>query len=339
MPRKSITSPSAAAAADEVSMRELDELAFDFTGDDAMDLGEDGEMIGEYKDGSNYGKENDREGEEEGVEGDEEMEEDGDLEEGTETVNDSIDIDNDTMMNLDDEEEVSKDKSGKATGRKSVGKNRGRGGKRVSTSGEVTGDGEEGASKGRRGNAKPIECLDLEGNLIHLYGSGTEASRALNIAQADISQCCRGKKDHVNGMRFRFQGDTTDYAAEQQATAAAAMVLGGRRPKRGYQYVMDGANEEKQEDMSNYTTTRTTRQSLSGPGRPPNENSLKFYLPPKEDKAREWSMGEVSIGPFMIKKWIPKTPTLNPALQEFKAKVESVEAGRVKTTRAYSRRR
>jgi hypothetical protein len=44
---------------------------------------------------------------------------------------------------------------------------------------------------GERSNAKPVECLDLEGNLVEIFKSGLAASQKLNITQGDISLCCR----------------------------------------------------------------------------------------------------------------------------------------------------
>lgn len=62
--------------------------------------------------------------------------------------------------------------------------------------------------KRERTNAKAVECLDLDGNLIEVYRSGMLASQALNIQQGDISLCCRGLKHSVGGFRFRFFGES-----------------------------------------------------------------------------------------------------------------------------------
>lgn len=62
----------------------------------------------------------------------------------------------------------------------------------------------------RTNNAKSVECLDLEGKVLHLFKSGLEASHILNISQGDISQCCRGLKHSFMGYRFRFYGEIED---------------------------------------------------------------------------------------------------------------------------------
>jgi hypothetical protein len=51
---------------------------------------------------------------------------------------------------------------------------------------------------------KAVEVLDMDGNLIKKYESGSEATKALNITQGEISLCCRGLKKSYGGYRFRF---------------------------------------------------------------------------------------------------------------------------------------
>lgn len=57
----------------------------------------------------------------------------------------------------------------------------------------------------RKNNSKPVECMDLDGNLLHEFKSGAAASTRLNLTQGDISQCCRGLKDSAGGYKFRFK--------------------------------------------------------------------------------------------------------------------------------------
>ena len=64
-----------------------------------------------------------------------------------------------------------------------------------------------GSTKKLRKNTKPVECLDLAGNIIGVFQSGIAAVKALGVQQGDISLCCRGLKDSINGYRFRFVGD------------------------------------------------------------------------------------------------------------------------------------
>ncbi len=94
--------------------------------------------------------------------------------------------------------------------------------------------------KRERTNAKPVECLDMDGTLIQVYGSGALASKALNIQQGDISLCCRGLKKSTMGYRFRFFGDIEDKTT---------------KAKKGFGYVLEGETNAKPE------VTRSTRAS------------------------------------------------------------------------------
>lgn len=100
--------------------------------------------------------------------------------------------------------------------------------------------------KRERSNAKAVECLDLDGNLIEVFRSGLAASSKLNIPQGDISLCCRGLKQSVSGYKFRFRGDTEDRSEFKL--------------KRGYGYVIEPVNESK-DNIQISTATRTTRAS------------------------------------------------------------------------------
>jgi hypothetical protein len=80
--------------------------------------------------------------------------------------------------------------------------------------------------KREKSNAKSVECLDMDGNLIEVYPSGIAISTALNIPQGDISLCCRGLKHSIGGYRFRFHGDTSDQYELNQRRKAAAREAG-----------------------------------------------------------------------------------------------------------------
>ena len=110
------------------------------------------------------------------------------------------------------------------------------------------------ATKRERTNAKAVECLDLDGNLIEVFRSGLAASTKLNIPQGDISLCCRGLKRSVSGFKFRFRGDTED--------------RNEFKLRRGYGYVIEPAIESKDGSQSlnntgtmGSTATRNTRAS------------------------------------------------------------------------------
>jgi hypothetical protein len=54
----------------------------------------------------------------------------------------------------------------------------------------------------------------MDGNLIEVFKSGMEAAQKLNILQGDISLCCRGVKNSINGYRFRFFEDEDEEKIE-----------------------------------------------------------------------------------------------------------------------------
>lgn len=97
--------------------------------------------------------------------------------------------------------------------------------------------------KRERSNAKAVECLDLDGNLVELFRSGMAASMKLGIPQGDISLCCRGLKPSVMGYKFRFYGETE----EKQAL----------RLKKGF--VLEGVGIDS--NSTKPEMTRTTRAS------------------------------------------------------------------------------
>eukprot|EP01041_Mallomonas_annulata_P002458 gene2458-4777_t len=56
---------------------------------------------------------------------------------------------------------------------------------------------------------KPIEQMDIEtGEVLRRYGSGRAASRAMQVSQSGISQCCKGIKTDAYGFKWRFIDDS-----------------------------------------------------------------------------------------------------------------------------------
>lgn len=107
---------------------------------------------------------------------------------------------------------------------------------------------ESGKKRKERSNAKSVECLDMDGNLICVFKSGMEASQVLNISQGDISLCCRGMKRSYMGYKFRFFSDKDE-------------KIDYNRPlKKGYGLELEQASQPRQELM------RTTRASRGGIG-------------------------------------------------------------------------
>lgn len=49
-----------------------------------------------------------------------------------------------------------------------------------------------------------LQC-DESGNIIHRYGTVTEAAQAMGVSITCISNCCKGKTIHAKGYRWRFE--------------------------------------------------------------------------------------------------------------------------------------
>lgn len=121
--------------------------------------------------------------------------------------------------------------------------------------------------KRERSNAKAVECLDMEGNLIELFRSGMAASMKLGIPQGDISLCCRGLKPSVMGLKFRFFGETEEKQAQ--------------RLKKGF--VLEGVGLDNNNKVEMTRTTRASRGEY-GQGRNPYDIPSRSLLDPPELK-------------------------------------------------------
>lgn len=104
-----------------------------------------------------------------------------------------------------------------------------------------------GVRKKERSNAKPVECLDMEGKLIEVYRSGLLASQALNIQQGDISLCCRGLKASIMGYKFRFHG------AEEVRPDPSMKV------KKGFGFVLESTTAVAEPKLDAVRSTRASR--------------------------------------------------------------------------------
>eukprot|EP01033_Poteriospumella_lacustris_P020439 gene20439-14975_t len=146
------------------------------------------------------------------------------------------------------------------------------------------------AKKGReRSNAKPVECLDMEGNLIKVYNSGTLAARDLNVQQGAY-----------------------------QTTQPTGVKL-----KRGFAYV---AVEEPPKTTE--LTQRTTRASRGEYGLARvDDKSGRSVLAPPSIKARTWRTEEFKAGPFSVTKWVPNAENPTEELQALKPKLEKRRRG------------
>ena len=58
--------------------------------------------------------------------------------------------------------------------------------------------------KGNKANCKPVVQYNLNGTLLNIFESGTEAAKYINGNQASISNNCRGKTKSYNGYVFKY---------------------------------------------------------------------------------------------------------------------------------------
>jgi len=121
-------------------------------------------------------------------------------------------------------------------------------------------------TKRERSNAKAVECLDLDGNIIETFRSGMAAASKMNIPQGDISLCCRGVKFSVSGYRFRFQGDADNYIMSSKMRRSAPGDF------------FDGIGNDRSE------MTRTTRASRTDYAFSRQERSKSALLAPADIK-------------------------------------------------------
>jgi hypothetical protein len=177
-----------------------------------------------------------------------------------------------------------------------------------------------------RSNAKPVECYDLQGNLLKIFNSGTLAARELNIQQGDISLCCRGLKSSVNGFKFKFSGASSLVDRPE-----------GMKLKRGFAFVpvTEEGNIETGINVGNKSevTLRTTRASRgeyssgSTRGHASDKHGKQLLLAPPSIRVRTWRQEVVQRGPFHLTKWIPNSALPTEALLAHKPKHERKRRG------------
>ena len=136
----------------------------------------------------------------------------------------------------------------------------------------------------QKSNAKPVEWLDMDGNVLGVFKSGLETQKALNITQGDISQCCRGLRESVNGYRFRFFNEDI-------------------RPQN---MLMGGGRRDTMEERTLRTTRASQQTNYSGPFYV--KSSSAIALNPPELQARKWRKVIVKMGNLIIPKWVSDQP-------------------------------
>ena len=58
-------------------------------------------------------------------------------------------------------------------------------------------------SKAKRINA--VLQYDLSGKLLHIWETGLDAAKSLNIPQGNISSCCLGKLKTAGGFKWQYE--------------------------------------------------------------------------------------------------------------------------------------
>ena len=53
-------------------------------------------------------------------------------------------------------------------------------------------------------NSKKIGQYDLDGNLIKVWNSATDAYKALGVNQGSLSDCCHGRRKKAKGFVWKF---------------------------------------------------------------------------------------------------------------------------------------
>jgi len=138
---------------------------------------------------------------------------------------------------------------------------------------QLDGDNLTGSKRKERSNAKSVECLDMDGKVLHIFKSGMIASQVLNIGQGDISLCCRGMKRSYMGYRFRFFGDDDKFDYSSKAL------------KKGFGLESEHVYQPRPELMR---ATRASRgewqQGMTGAGKAAVESEKRSMMEVKDIK-------------------------------------------------------
>lgn len=119
------------------------------------------------------------------------------------------------------------------------------------------------------GRKKPVYQYDLEGTMIKMFESATQASRETGISQTDISRVCRGERKSAGGFQWRFVKDNLNIKIEP-----IKRVRTGEK-KIVYQYnsnheliaVFDGVREAAQQlniNPSNLSAAASGKRKSAG---------------------------------------------------------------------------
>lgn len=71
-------------------------------------------------------------------------------------------------------------------------------------------DGDYDVSYKKKKFTKPISVYDINSNLISDFDSAVEASEYTKVSRSDICECCKGRKQSVNGYKFKYKEQCQD---------------------------------------------------------------------------------------------------------------------------------
>lgn len=180
---------------------------------------------------------------------------------------------------------------------------------------------EEKREKKRRRTTKPIEVLDMAGNVILSFQSGLECSAAINVTTGDISACCRGVKESVGGYRFRFK--------DEEDRNLLKKVGYGDDDKNGLdmdiRYGLGSIGLRSSRSTASRISSNLGMSGSNGDLTGIDFDQIyginKKKLIPAALKSRKWEKKVVKIGNYMTVRWVPVSQELpTPELQELNKK-------------------
>mmetsp|Transcript_8420 Transcript_8420/g.14279 ORF Transcript_8420/g.14279 Transcript_8420/m.14279 type:complete len:164 (+) Transcript_8420:57-548(+) len=155
--------------------------------------------------------------------------------------------------------------------------------------------------KRERSNAKCVELLDLEGNVLGVYPSGIAVASALGVQQGDISLCCRGLKYSVANHRFRFFGDPEDQfevVKRRKLEMAQAAIL---EPPEDV--ILGGSGRSRRVSRGDYHVKVSDKDDHGKPSKNKHQYNGPKLTEIAHLKVRKWEKKASRVGTFQIKKW------------------------------------
>jgi len=182
-------------------------------------------------------------------------------------------------------------------------------------------------------NAKPVQWLNMNGEVLGVFPSGLETQKALGVTQFDISQCCRGKVESVGGFKFRFFNEELRPEFPYLRAATKAPPASANGPAGAGV----GADSQGGDDGLSVPTTRASNRAGGQPTASYLPPSMKFaanlHLNPPNLKVRRFRKVIVkTAGNLIFQKWVSDQDP-NAELQTFHPKHSMEVKGRKRKSR------